>query len=313
MTTDQAIRDAKARWQRRRRRLIGYGQWQPFTNAEPVRAHVRAIQAADMSVKNIAAATGVTVSTLDYLLYGDEEHTQPANIRTEAAQTLLAYWPTLDDYFDGAIINATGTNRRLRALAAIGWPARAIHQHIDFVTISTIERARFNPRVRARLARAVRDHYNHASVQKPEDHGISAWVASRTRNAAAQYGWEDPGAWDEDTIDDPQAQPDWTGHCGTDHGWWLHSLNHIPTCQRCETAHQEWLKALGPVSHSERFAALGKARAAASSRGADLADEARELLDLGYSHDAAAESLGITKDHLRQTLKRHPDGYQEAA
>ena len=54
MTTDQAIREAKNRWARRRRRLIGYGQWQPFTDAEPARRHVLAILGTGMGLAGIA-------------------------------------------------------------------------------------------------------------------------------------------------------------------------------------------------------------------------------------------------------------------
>ncbi|MFK4801723.1 hypothetical protein ACI3K5_23950 [Streptomyces sp. MPA0124] len=307
MTTDQAIRDAKARWARRRRRLIGYGQWQPFTDAEPIRQHVLAIRATGMGLRTLAARAGVTVATVDHLIYGNSPHPPAAKIRTENAKALLAYWPTLDDYDDGSIIDATGTRRRLQALAAIGWPVSSLHHHINIITVSSLERLRFNQQVTARVARAVRDVYQWASVGTAEDHGITPWIAERGRGHATRRGWAKPVAWDDDTIDNPDAHPDITGQCGTDQGWWTHRRQQLPTCSRCEQAHQQWLDERVNLHPQERNKELFRARAAAGRREADLAHDARELFQHGADADQAAARLGITRPHLHQILKRHPD------
>lgn len=314
MTTDQAVREAKARWARRRRRLIGYGQWQPFVDAQPAREHILAVRATGMGLRTIANHTGVSVATLDHLIYGNKPHPPAVQIRTESARALLAYWPTLDDYDGGSVIDATGTRRRLQALAMTGWPVAALHQHLDFVTLSTIERLRFKEQVTARVARAVRDIYTWASAGTAEDHGITGWVAERGRKQAARRNWAPPNTWDDDTIDDPQALPDWTGRCGTDRGWWLHSINNIPTCQPCETAHQQWKAERAHLSHSERWAELARAKGAASNRGATIAADARELMHVsGLTVHQAAERLGVTRNHLQQELLRHPQTEQELA
>lgn len=314
MTTEQAVREAKARWARRRRRLIGYGKWQPFTNAEPSRQHVLAIRATGMGLRTIAANTGVTVATLDHLIYGNKPHPPAVQIRTESARILLAYWPTLDDYDGGSVIDATGTRRRLQALAAIGWPVAALHQHIDFVTLSTIERLRFNKLVTARLARAVRALYTWASTGTAEEHGITGWVAERGRKQAARRNWAPPNTWDDDTIDDPEALPDWTGYCGTDHGWWTHNVHDIPACPPCETAHQQWKADHAHLTRSERWAALARAKGAASNRGATIAADGRELMRIsGLTYEQAAERLGVTRNHLYQELLRHPQPETELA
>jgi hypothetical protein len=313
MTTEQAIRDAQARWQRRRRRLIGYGQWQPFANAEPVREHVIAIRATGMSLKNLSTTTGVTLATLNHLMYGGSGHPPAAQLRTESATALLAYWPHLNDYVDAAVIDATGTRRRLQALAAIGIPAKAIHQHINFVTCPTIGRARFSEQVTARLARAVRDFYNQASGNPAEDQDINPWVAARCRTAATNRGWAPPNTWDDDTIEDPDAIPQWTGHCGTDRGWWTHRLAAIPVCQPCETAHAEWKAERRHLSKAELMVAITNARSAASNRGASIAEDGRELISYGNSLDTAAARIGIKKAYLQQELARHPESAGQVA
>ncbi|SFT31861.1 hypothetical protein [Streptomyces sp. ok210] len=307
MTTEQAVRDATARWMRRRRRLIGYGQWKPFVDAEPVRQHVLAIRDAGMSLKNLTAVTGVSSSTLDHLIYGGTGYPPAVRIRTESATTLLAYWPTLDDYVDGAVIDATGTRRRLQALSATGWPATSIHQRIDFVNVKTIENARYNQQVTARLARAVRDLYERACGSKAESHGITPGLATRCRNHAARSGWLGPEVWDDDTIDDPTASPEFTGCCGTDRGYWTHKLQKLPMCPPCAAAHQQWIDDQVDVDPAVRNQRMFAARAAAGTRGVDIAHDARELMRLGCDYEQAAARLGITRQHLQQELKRHPE------
>ncbi|MFD0074316.1 hypothetical protein ACFVIY_17965 [Streptomyces sp. NPDC127166] len=313
MTTDQALRDAKARWMRRRRRLIGYGQWQPFADAGPVRQHVKDIQAVGMSVDNIATVTGISASNLSRLLYSNCGRPPISKMRTETAATLLAYWPTLDDFYDAAIVDATGTRRRARALAAMGWPVTQIHHHISFCNVKTLEEARSATHVTARLARAVRDFYKWASVGTAEGHGITPWLAKRGRGYASRQGWEDPSVWDEDTMDDPGALPEWTGFCGSDRGWWTHRLEHIPVCEPCQAAHDQWIQDRKHLSNSDRYKALGRARAEASNRGAAIAEDARELIRLGADYETAAQRIGVTRNHLQQELLRNPDLRKEAA
>lgn len=312
MTTDQALREAKNRWARRRRRLIGYGQWQPFTDAEPARQHVLAIQATGMGLAVIAKHTGVNRGSLDHLLYGSHPIPPAAQIRTENAQALLAYWPSLDDYEDRAVLDGTGTRRRMQALAVAGWPSKAIHQHIGVGNMQTVEKLRSRAKVTARLARAVRDFYDEVSAKTAEDYGVEPWIAVRTRTYAAKNQWAGPEAWDPDTIDNPAAVPDWTGYCGTDRGWWLHRLEDIPTCPACETAHEQWKAERAHLSRDERWSELGKARTQARTREADLAHDARELIRLGADTEQAAERLGVTTSHLHQALKRHPEPVEQA-
>lgn len=314
MATDQALRDAKARWMRRRRRLIGYGQWQPFVDAAPVRNHVKAIQATGMSLNNLADVTAVSASNLSRLMYPNSGRPPISQMRPETAATLLAYWPRLDDYSDPAVIDATGTRRRLRALAAIGWPVTQINRHVNFCNVKTLEDGRSATHVTARLARAVRDFYTWASIGTAEDHGITPWLAKRGRGYAARHSWEAPSVWDEDTIDNPDALPEWTGFCGSDRGWWTHRLERIPVCPRCQTAHDAWKAERKHLDRNEYMAALGTARAAASNRGASIAHDARELMRIsGLSVEHAAERLGITKQHLQQELIRHPEAQPAAA
>ena len=308
MSTDQALREATRRWARRRNRLIAYGQWQPFVDAEPARQHVLDIRTnTGMSLANLAAATNVGIGTLEHLIYGCSGYPPAAQVRPESASALLAYWPTLDDYIDGAVIDATGTRRRMQALSAIGWAAPAVHQRISFVNVRTIANLKGRKLVTARLARAVRDFYQAVCGSPAEAHGVAAVTAKQARALAQRNQWAAPSAWDDDTIDDPQAIPDWTGHCGTDRGWWIHTSQKLPMCQACVTAHEEWKAEHRILPRKEYMSATFLARAAASTRGADIAHDGRELIRLGSTPEHAAARLGITVDYLRQEMSRYPE------
>lgn len=96
------------------------------------------------------------------------------------------------------LVDATGTRRRLRALAAIGWPNAAIGA-LAGADHSTVSAWSNNARVRAGTADTVRRVYDELSMTP----GPSAKV----RQIAARKGWAPPLAWDDDSIDDPAARP----------------------------------------------------------------------------------------------------------
>lgn len=208
MSTAQAVKDANARHARLRRRLKAYGQWQPFVDAEPARRHVAAMRATGMSVAGIVHHTGVNSGSLDHLIYGKPPYPPARKIRTETARAILDFWPTLDDYEDGAIVDGTGTRRRFQALNMLGWPASAMHAHIAHISSQAVERLRTAERVTARTARSVRDFYADVSGKPAEHYGVASWLAARTRTYAARNAYAGPAAWDDDVIDDPQAVPD---------------------------------------------------------------------------------------------------------
>lgn len=76
-----ANRDA----QRRRRRAIAYGQWQPFVDAEPIRAHVTQLAAAGLSLRRIAELSGVSRGCIDALMRGKPARGRAPSHRIRAA------------------------------------------------------------------------------------------------------------------------------------------------------------------------------------------------------------------------------------
>lgn len=96
--------------------------------------------------------------------------------------------------------DATGTTRRLQALAADGWPAPLLAERLNLnpVTISNLRRA-FHTNVFGATAEAVAALYDElAPTIGPSD---------RTRAHATRQGWHPREAWDGLDIDDPNILP----------------------------------------------------------------------------------------------------------
>lgn len=229
----QAARD----YDNNRRRAIAYGRWQPYVDAEPVRAHVRALGEFGIGWMRLATIAGVPRGSVSKLLYGDPQRNMAPSKRIlpKNALALLAVQPTLDNLGDGAAIDGTGTRRRLQALVAKGWSQSELACRLG------MERASFSTTitgglVRAHTVRAVMALYDQLWREDPAAHGVPRrWIEASRRHALAR-GWAPVGAWDDDQIDNPDAFPDWTGHCGTPDGYRAHYRIRVPVFPPCRNA-----------------------------------------------------------------------------
>ncbi|MFE1451937.1 sigma-70 RNA polymerase sigma factor region 4 domain-containing protein [Streptomyces olivaceoviridis] len=198
---------ANAHWQARRRRLMAYGQWQPFMDAEPVREHLRKVMAEGMPLGAICERLGLPhTSSLQHLLYGRGPYGPGHQVRRETAEMILSYWPTLADFPDGSRIDSTGTRRRVQALAVRGWPRHWMAEQVG-MSASPFNKAVHKARVTARLARAVAALYDEWWNRDPLEYKLPPKSVDRVKADAARAGWYGPLAWDDDTIDDPSAMP----------------------------------------------------------------------------------------------------------
>ena len=202
MTTDLAARDEReramrARWASRRRRQIAYGTWQPFADPEPVREHIQNLRDFGLSLVTIATLAGEHPSSLSTL-------TQPGHaaylkrIRPERAERILAVRFNLDGIPDGHRVNSAGTRRRIEALMRNGWSLAYIGGRLG-VTTQCVYGYRMRDGVSAAVARAVRDLYDDLWDQQGP--------GTRVRRYAEKEGYPPPAAWDDDSIDDPNAEP----------------------------------------------------------------------------------------------------------
>ena len=104
--------------------------------------------------------------------------------------------------WDNGMVPMVGTTRRLRALSALGWPYRALGAELGLgnarSTLPRLMSARGDI-VAAVTAERVADMYERLSA--------TPGPSVITRQRALAKGWVPPLAWDDDTIDDPDAVP----------------------------------------------------------------------------------------------------------
>lgn len=105
-------------------------------------------------------------------------------------------------------VDATGTRRRIQALAAMGWSANVIASRVG-ISEETLSKWRSATLVSRGTAKKVARWYDELSMLNPpvRDRWERYSVGS-TKGRARAAGWAPPLAWDEETIDDPTAVPE---------------------------------------------------------------------------------------------------------
>jgi hypothetical protein len=94
--------------------------------------------------------------------------------------------------------DATGTRRRVQALAWMGWPAHVVASRAG-TTAATLLTETCRGRLSVRLAEGVRAVYADLSATP----GPSRIAGAKAR----QSGHAPPAAWDDGQIDNPRARP----------------------------------------------------------------------------------------------------------
>ena len=165
-----------------------------LVDAEPLRDHVAELMAAGMSFKAIALTAGWASRNA----LADAMSRKRVTPRTLAR--VLAVYPELDNRKD-AYVDATGSARRLQALAINGWPTRNLAKqlgHKDPATIQHIANGK-TPTIRLRTKDDIRALF--------DDLWDQPGPSKRTADIAKARGWLPALAWDDDLIDQPGYQP----------------------------------------------------------------------------------------------------------
>ncbi len=228
---------AVAQYNDAREHAIRRGTWQPYVDAAPVREHVLNLKACGFGDRAIAALAGLDRKAVRTLLLGRAERgtPPPAQIRPATATAILSVEPTLANLPDCTVVGSVGIIRRLRALVAAGWPQAHLGARLG-QTPSSFSTALRRDQTTARTARAVQVLYNDLWQVEPQIAGVGNQPYARAVNHARAAGWAPIGAWDDDSIDDPAAEPNWTGECGTEAGYYRHRQLQARACPRCRTA-----------------------------------------------------------------------------
>ncbi|KJL45594.1 hypothetical protein [Microbacterium trichothecenolyticum] len=183
---------------RKESRDIAYGRKRGLVPAGPTIAKVKALQAAGWTLDQIAEAAGTRASQTKSLIYRPAVKVFPD---TEAAY--LAIRGVKPEKTGNGQVDATGTRRRLQALAWMGHPFHRIADGIGMTTWNTRCLATTARGCTAATRDAVAALYDQLWSQPVPD-GFSK---KRAQNAAIANGWVGPLAWDDHTIDNPKARP----------------------------------------------------------------------------------------------------------
>lgn len=145
----------------------------------------------------------------------------------------------------GANVDPTGTRRRLQALCCVGFGSRFVAEYLGHADWNFIWRITRGEKTSGHNCKAVfastRDTiaelYEKLKDADPLDFPGSYPIGvGKTRAQARRNGYAPPHCWDEDTIDDPAAIPEWTGACGQAEGPAIHRRERIPMCPACRKA-----------------------------------------------------------------------------
>ncbi len=193
---------------RRRSTAIAYGTWPGLVDAEPARAHLRALRADGLSLQRIAELSGIGQGTVNALVYGaPSRQAKPrARLRADTQRRLLAVHFDPASVAAGRRVDATGTRRRLQALTALGWSVSCLALRTD-QTVRTLRRILLADMVTADTARSVAALYEQLrTAAPPRRTGPERAAADRAVSRAQTAGWRPPLAWDD--IDTEQNETD---------------------------------------------------------------------------------------------------------
>lgn len=198
--TCQPCIEAARTYARRVHRQRGYGTWQPFVDAEPVREHVLTLIETGINLKRVGELAGVTHSVVERLIYEVAGRPRTARLRPEIAEKLLTV-PAIPA--PNHRIDALGTRRRVQTLVAAGWPTQYLAPHFGLHPRHANELLRAEL-VLLRTAQAVAEAYTRLADTDPVTAGVPDWIALRSRRHAERRGWLPPTRWTDDDFDAPE-------------------------------------------------------------------------------------------------------------
>jgi AraC-like DNA-binding protein len=186
--------------QQARRRAIAYGQWHPYADAEPLRAHLTQLLDSGISLATIAARAGVSRGTLHALLSTHHAATRP-RVRAGTAQRIRQVTTGSQN---PALVDSTGAKRRVQALIANGWSMARLATHVHCHP-STVSRLLRSATVTRSIDHAIRDLYTRLAQQPvPITTAGERISVEAARRYADGHGWATSDRW---TDIDHDLQP----------------------------------------------------------------------------------------------------------
>ena len=134
----------------------------------------------------------------------------------------------------GRYVDSTAAVRMLLALTTLGFSYNFMAEELGYKGPQMLSYVvRKKPRITSELNGSIMELYARLSCKTGEDYGLLAQTCKRMRTMAKRNCIPGPACWDDDTIGDPKALPQWTGFCGTLKGYRLHVERGIAMCPAC--------------------------------------------------------------------------------
>jgi len=172
-----------------------------MVDASRVRAHVKRLRVAGMSRPQIAALAGVSATTVTSIVNG---HRQVIT-RPVAARLLTI---EASDPVTRVLVDPTGTQRRLQGLVRAGYSLSSLGAQLGWTTSNVSRVATTQTHVFASTRAAVAHLCDVlATVPPPAQTVAQRGAVTRAQRYAQARHWAPLTAWDDDTIDDPDAKP----------------------------------------------------------------------------------------------------------
>lgn len=223
----------RQRWRRERKRrdyeaARGNPRIVSPDKAERVRAKVRTYRARGMNLAQMQGQTGVHLSTIS-------EQLRPIRTGMNRRTYLALARMVFEEPSPTSQLDATGTRRRALSLWHDGFGPQFMADRTGWPKSNVQRLARGRViRVEYRTAVMFRNLYEKLEGAQPGDFGIPVRSARYVQGFARKLGGVPRRCWEEWTIDDPDAIPDWTGYCGTGLGMAIHRREGIPPCEPCK-------------------------------------------------------------------------------
>ena len=202
----------------------------PGEQARLVR-HLERLQGRGMSHRQIADASGINIS--DRSVTKIVSGTVGFSRRATYDALMRTRYVAPEGLRSGRRMSPVGVQRRLQGLVADGWGYTTLGPLLG-VSLQAVNQLVKRETVVAGSTHvrivALYDKLEHAD---PLDYGSTVIGVARAKGVARKFGWVPTDCWAPDTIDDPDALPEWTGRCGTVLGTRIHYREKIPMCDAC--------------------------------------------------------------------------------
>lgn len=200
-------REAKKVYYRKiyREKAYGLRPDDVYVSAAPIRQHVKKLRKRGYTIAKIGAQTGVGTSTLHRIDKGKR-----SQARQSTVDKVLAYNPGEKKGTRRNVIPAIGAARRLQALGRLGWTPWLLAERcgLSASTITRIRDLNATKNIYAKNDLIIRELYDDLWDQEPpRETRDQRSAVSHVLAHATRAGWLPPLAWDDGTIDDPNAKP----------------------------------------------------------------------------------------------------------